>query len=553
MESTTMHLANKRCLTCLPQDMIELILVRLSVSNLLRCRGVCKLWDGIIRDPRFTMAHLRRNAKPRPLLIFHRAVNLGKLCPSEAVLFDEAWSPSTWDVPVIEPDDFLCASCNGLICLYSSKSTIKIANVATGECMHLAKPVKNSKGDRFSYYNFGFSPATNEYKVMHFSPDKQLHGSGFFSEIQVYTLGNERWRIVRTPQALSLNCVEHSGVVNVNGAMYWLTEDTESSWRRAVVSFDLKDEHIELIRLPVVDFENPAFGYPFRYRIMEIDEKVSVAAVQTRRDSYLTGKMQIWTLDNLVEQSWSQKYNIELLSLQVLGLYGDKIVMHSLSQHIYCHELASQSFTVEIAKLVKLLDFSPRRDDNMQSYVHVKSLVRLDAYKKAGIVCMPKRKEGWKLKKWEVWEHKLSRLEKQWRRTYEMQRRINVNAQVMGVALSLNLPAPPDQDTFLQRLNWVEQKRVEEMLSSCLTSLEGALKVIDKALTASKKMIMEADPVKEIADDSATQMIVAADQVKGKGKENVTDLATTEDSDVGPSRPERRKPSSRFDQSTWTT
>uniref|UniRef100_A0ACD5XT19 Uncharacterized protein n=1 Tax=Avena sativa TaxID=4498 RepID=A0ACD5XT19_AVESA len=466
MGSMTMQPANKRCLTFLPQDMIELILVRLSVSNLLRCRGVCKLWDGIIRDPRFTMAHLRRNAKPRPLLIFHREMTLGKLCPSEAVLFDEAWSPSTWDVPVIEPDDFLCASCNGLVCLYSSKSTIKIANLATGECMHLAKPVKNTKGDHFSYYSFGFNPATNEYKVMHFSPDKQLHVGGSFGEIQVYTLGDERWRVVRTTQVLSLNSAKHSGVVNVNGAMYWLTEDTESTWLRAVVSFDLKDEHIELIRLPIVDFENPAFDNPFRYQITEIDEKVSVAAVQTRRDSNLTGKVQIWTLDNMVEQSWSQKYNIELLSLQVLGLYGDKIVMHTLSQHIYCHELVSQSFTVEVAKLVKLLDFSPRLDKNMQSYVYVKSLVRLDAYKKAGIVHMPKRKEGWKLKKWKMWEHKLSRLEKLWRSAYGMQQRINVNAQVMGVAFNLNLPAPPDQ-------------------------------VLQK-----------------IADDSAKQMIVAADQVK---------------------------------------
>jgi hypothetical protein len=120
MESTTTQPTNKKCLTCLPQDIIESILVRLSVSSLLRCRSVCKQWDGIVRDPQFTMTHLRRSAEPRPLLFFQRAMTLGKLCPSEAALFDEAWSPSTWDVPVIEPDDFLCASCNGLVCLYSS-------------------------------------------------------------------------------------------------------------------------------------------------------------------------------------------------------------------------------------------------------------------------------------------------------------------------------------------------------------------------------------------------------------------------------------------------
>jgi F-box interacting protein len=287
--------------------------------------------------------------------------------------------------------------------------TIKIANLATGECMHLAKPVKNSKGDdHFSFYSFGFNPVTNEYKVMHFRPDKQLNIGGSFSVIQVYTLGDERWRVVRTPQALSLNCVKHSGVVNVNGAMYWLTEDTKSSWLRAVVSFDLKDEDIELILLPLVDFSNSALDYPLCYQITEIDGKVSVAStVITRSDSGLTRKLQIWTLDNKLEQSWSQKYNIQLSSLHVLGphfIYGDNILMHNgYDKGIYCHGLVSQSFTVEETKLVKLLHFSPRWDNNMQSYLYVNSLVRLDAYKKAGIVRMPKRKDGWKLKKWEAW------------------------------------------------------------------------------------------------------------------------------------------------------
>ncbi|XBI81910.1 hypothetical protein VPH35_090713 [Triticum aestivum] len=509
MEAMAMQPTKKKRVARLPQDIIELILVRLPVSNLLRCRVVCKQWDGIIQDRQFTMAHLRR-ARPRPLLFFQRGRASGKSFPSEAVLFDEAWSPSTRDVPVIEPDDFLCASCNGLVCLYSDKSTIKIANLATGECMHLAKPVKlHSRVDHHLFYSFGFSPATNEYKIMHFLPGEERHHvGGSFSVIQVYTLGGEKWRDVRTEQALSLFCVKQTGVVNADGAMYWLTKDEESSWRRAVVCFDLGDERQKLIRLPKVDFADPAFGNPL-YRITEIDSKVSVAAVQARRDSGLARRLHVWTLDNKVKQSWIQKHSIELSALEILRphfIYGDKIAMHS--------------------------DFSPRWIGHMQSYMYVKSLVRLDAYKKAGIVRTPRRKEGWRLKKWEAWEHERSEVEELWRAGHGIQQRMHELARMMGVAISLNLPAPPDQqDSPLRRLNWVEQRRVANMLKSHLEGLDAPWAVIAQAADAAcgekKKMTLAADHAK---------------QRKG------------EESEAGPSRPKRkRKPSSRFDSSMWTT
>jgi hypothetical protein len=68
--------------------------------------------------------------------------------------------------------------------------------------------------------------------------------------------------------------------------------------------------------------------------------------------------------------------------------------------------------------MAKLFDFSPHKPGNMQSYIFVKSLVRLDVYKKAGIVCRPKQREGWELKKWETWEQQLSKDEKSWSNIY---------------------------------------------------------------------------------------------------------------------------------------
>ncbi|XP_006660745.2 F-box protein At3g07870-like isoform X1 [Oryza brachyantha] len=481
-KTMAMEPSKKSYMAWLPQDIVELILVRLPVSTLLRCRGVCKQWDRIIRDTQFGMAHIRC-APCRPL-IFFRQENLGQLLyPCEAILFDEAWSPSKWDIPVIEPDDFLCASCNGLICLYSTKSTIKIANLATGECMHLAKPVRNSKTDHFSYYSFGFHPVTKQYKVMHCLRDEQLHDGTSFSTIQVYTLGDEKWRDVRTPQALSLRCVERSGAVNVDGAMYWLTEDAKSVWKRVVVAFDLSEELFWWLQLPLVDPASCMLGNPDQLLITvtDIDGKLSVA---TRSYSGLIGKMHIWTFDSKLEQRWIQKCTIRLSVLNVPGphwICGDKIILHDFYRNLHFYELMEENSEIELSKIVKLLDFSPRQENNMQCFMFAKSLVRLDAFRKAGVVRRPKRQEGWKLKKWEVWMGSIHRLEKYCRRSCEMQHKISECADKMGIKINLILQQLPDLASSLQPINWVEYKRVLEILSVNLDNMHDVLVVMTQA------------------------------------------------------------------------
>uniref|UniRef100_A0A0A9FZH7 F-box domain-containing protein n=1 Tax=Arundo donax TaxID=35708 RepID=A0A0A9FZH7_ARUDO len=228
----------EECLiSCLPRDLIERIFFTLPVSTLLRCIGVCKQWYNFIRDTHFVTSHLY-HAHRCALLFFPQESFSSDHLPSDAAIFDEAWSQSTWAVPVIGPDDFLCGSCNGLVCLYTKTSTIKIANLATGECLHLDKHVKRLRGDHFSFYNFGFHPVTKEYKVTRFIGEHRSYSQGTFSIIKVCTLGSEKWKDVRTPEALSLSCVKNSGVVHVDGTMYWLTEDTGASSKHAVIAFD---------------------------------------------------------------------------------------------------------------------------------------------------------------------------------------------------------------------------------------------------------------------------------------------------------------------------
>ncbi|CAN6179703.1 unnamed protein product [Urochloa humidicola] len=438
-------------INCLPTELIEHVFYSLPASCLLQCTSVCKKWRKIIRDSQFALAHLQ-HASSCTLLFSPQGPVSGKLYPSDAIIFDEAWSPSKSAVPVIGPDDRICGSCNGLLCLHTPTSTIKIANLATGECLHLKKPTKSLKDDHFSFYRFGFHPATKEYMVIHFFQESSPLTVGRFNVIQVYTLDEDKWKDVVTPESLSLNCVKNSGVAIVDGTMYWLAEDMASDWQHIVMPFDLGEESFSQMQLPAVDLEDWALGIGGvrHYWITEIDGKVG--------------------------EIWSQKYIINLLPPFARGLP-------------FVHG-----------------DLSPCGEDGMQFYVFVKSLVPLDVYAKASVVHRPKRLGDWKLKKWEAWEQKRLMQEDAWRRIHQLEHRIMVYRQSMILEIkemsqhfpdgirqrismemdlaSQHLPDYADQhpSPVPRRLNWVEKMQDKKKLAARVERHEVLNEAVDASL-----------------------------------------------------------------------
>uniref|UniRef100_A0A453L294 F-box domain-containing protein n=1 Tax=Aegilops tauschii subsp. strangulata TaxID=200361 RepID=A0A453L294_AEGTS len=534
----------------LPVDLIERIFLGLPVSTLLTCVGVCKHWHNIIRDPQFVALHLQC-APSYALLFSPRGLVSGEPYPSDAVLIDEAWSSSRYAVPVIGPDDFLFGSCNGLLGLYTKTSMIKIANLATGECLHLQKPAKNVKGDHFCFYSFGFHPVTKEYKITHFLGDcingRRPHNKDRFNIIQVYTLGDEKWKDFRTPKALSLISVRNSGVVNVDGKMYWLTEDMSANCQHSVMSFDLLEESFAMTQLPAAYEDHDYYG-PRKFWIRDIDGKICIVTAQTSHYDARTvlGELQIWTLDNTAEQQrWSRKYNIKNPPNYILGphfVHRDRILTQLGSDDVCSYELLSENFKIDLSKMVKLLDFSPH-GQNLQSHNCVKSLVRLEVFSKAGIVRRPKQWDGWELKKWEAWEQNLAKKETMWSRLYEDEHKKTASTQSLHARLNHLLPQILDdvmrqqicmknnqicaafadqQPRSLRRLNWVEQKRDEETLFARVE------KFIDITMAATQAIESVHDMIGRVTQDldkrtSTSKAGIASQNHSGDG-DGDTDL-----------------------------
>ncbi|KAL6656201.1 hypothetical protein ACP70R_007027 [Stipagrostis hirtigluma subsp. patula] len=306
---TALQSAEKHA-TRIPPDVIEEILLRLPARSLLRLRIVCKQWCNMISNPRFIMEHAYR--APEHLLLYLPKVEIPPsktLIPCRATFIDEKWSLSGFAASHMDPDSRFFASCNGLLCFYKTY-TLKITNPATGQSLHLSKPDSILLYDFHYLYSFGYVPVTGEYKLVHFLRELQRYKSGqpfHFDTIQVYTLGDDKWRDIRNPIPC---CMVNLGVVNVDGAMYWLTEDDGTSCGMAVVSFDLRDETFTTIQLPPLDVKDPASCAVPRiaYYMSEIDGKVCIVTIPYRShvprwrryNAELSGRMGIWALESQI-------------------------------------------------------------------------------------------------------------------------------------------------------------------------------------------------------------------------------------------------------------
>jgi len=201
--------------------------------------------------------------------------------------------------------------------------------------------------------------------------------------------------------------------------MFWLTKDAKASWKHVVISFDLSEESFARIQLP----DSTLGGYR-RYWITEINGKVCIATdeVHQHRPRILSSKLQIWTLCSKLESRWSQMYSLPHTNNYLPGphfVHWDKIMMQSILGDLCSYELFGEACETKLSKKVNLLNFSPHKPDNVQSFICVKSLVRLDAYKKVGIVRGSKQQGGWGLKKWEAWERDICSVENMWEKVYK--------------------------------------------------------------------------------------------------------------------------------------
>ncbi|XP_065867965.1 F-box protein At3g07870-like isoform X2 [Euphorbia lathyris] len=182
-------------------------------------------------------------------------------------------------------------SCNGLLCLFNpfARSPLIVCNPITGEFINLPEIKKvglDQHPMRYSY-SFGFSPLSNQYKVI------RMSARGTHSMAQVHILGTKTWKCIgfftqRSPKLFP---------AYLNGFLYWSSDLHPLS----VCTFDIERERFGSILAPSEDrlYLHSSVGV--------VRGEVCISRVSK------SGTIHVWTMkDYGTEKAWSKVFSFSM-------------------------------------------------------------------------------------------------------------------------------------------------------------------------------------------------------------------------------------------------
>nr|XP_043634174.1 F-box/kelch-repeat protein At3g06240-like isoform X2 [Erigeron canadensis] len=226
----------------IPDDIIEQIIIRLDVKDIIRCKSVCKWWKSFISGPRFVKSQLDHSYKEDAKTngSGHRRIVMTRLSYIDSLFRNclHEVDDYTFDFQVCH----LAGSSNGLVCICPDSRRVFVTNPSTREVRKLTDPPGTSCLSSSVSWGFGYDPSTDDYKVIRTSrPDIDA-----LQCFQVLTLKSNAWKCVAH---LSYRFVSRIGTL-CNGALHWFVEDDAQYNKYLLVSFCLTQQTFKVIPQP---------------------------------------------------------------------------------------------------------------------------------------------------------------------------------------------------------------------------------------------------------------------------------------------------------------
>ncbi|XP_076942590.1 F-box/kelch-repeat protein At3g06240-like [Bidens hawaiensis] len=223
----------------LPSDVVEDILVRLDVKDLIRCKSVCKSWQSFISSSRFVQAHLNHAYKrDRDNHEFgHRRICVSFSYKKELSSF-------------YGNETRIVGSCNGLVCVSPRDVEFVITNPSTREEKKLPTPPFMHKRlrirDKVECWGFGYDSSADEYKVI------VGFKNNYETVFHVFTLKSNTWKVIEQVKYkiyvdVFYSYVNTSGIL-CGGALHWIITHQNM---KVIISLDLSTEEFKEIPVPL--------------------------------------------------------------------------------------------------------------------------------------------------------------------------------------------------------------------------------------------------------------------------------------------------------------
>ncbi|XP_026384474.1 F-box protein At3g07870-like [Papaver somniferum] len=341
----------------LPHDIMFEILSRLPIESVLEYKLVSKPWRNLIRQyPSFSQTNHLDSARKLSFIF-----DTPDCYEEDLFWFNEVYTYTEYNenlncfitrslrMSSSLPNKFcyILGSCNGLICfnasldrktkannqsllLLSVYEPAYICNPVTREYLVLPKPVGNKV-----LTGFGYTPSTNEYKVVRTFNSRTEPN---FGSVQVYTLGSGvGWRNVKAKMEYDVNGTYSRDQFGVfaNGSVHWV------SCRGIIVAFHLADEEFLVLRPPPCLPHGNRF--PLLFKLLVLGDCICVYFCRYQGS-------ELWVL----KKNWNKEFsNLSRFEKPITftksgGLlcynYGDKNVYH------YAPEASPSRMLVDFGK-----------------------------------------------------------------------------------------------------------------------------------------------------------------------------------------------------------
>nr|KAJ0194800.1 hypothetical protein LSAT_V11C700364660 [Lactuca sativa] len=261
----------------LPSDILLKIFIRLLAKQLAQMRCVSKSWNAILSQTSFIKSHLHHsiNNNDRFLLIFY--YNLLSLDPIPFTIhpcrFPHHELTNFIKLPPVIPDSedttsdmiSVIGSVHGLICSRYSDNGIQIWNPSLSAVLTLPPHYIPSRGPYEIFFQFGFDPKTDDYKVVKVigltaphirQPDLLPYPVKEWLQVEVYSMRKGSWRFItqKFPSRVTeIFLPDNVCVDGHDGRLHWLGYIGEEGDRLMIVAFDLGSETFSEMTLPVPD------------------------------------------------------------------------------------------------------------------------------------------------------------------------------------------------------------------------------------------------------------------------------------------------------------
>ncbi|KAL7595151.1 hypothetical protein Lser_V15G29452 [Lactuca serriola] len=282
----------------LHSDVLEEIMKRLDMSNLIKCKSVCKSWKTFISSTSFVNFHMNLN--------YHldcnesyidRRIVMGRIASpyeSRHYEFDDRFFDHR--------DCHLFGSSLGLVCISPSPSEILVANPATREAQRIKE--HDITDAKLLCWGFGYDSFADDFKVV----IGFTKGDGLTC-FQVLALKSNEWKVIGD---VNYSIDSRIGIL-CNGALHWVMKKNN---KKVILSFCLSEE--EFKEIPQPDNE-------------EYESESTNASLPTMRLGVLDECLCVFHYDKVIDKIWMMtSYNVK----QSWGIVGKdcerRVVLHSL-------------------------------------------------------------------------------------------------------------------------------------------------------------------------------------------------------------------------------